>query len=225
MLLSTTPPPPSSVSGTPAALQTSFASRTCRPNNSWMAPTYFTTARSTCGHWGCSRTKCSPDTCPSGRLAFFFLCCNIDAKSHRVEGIGCISTAGDTALSAIDIIHSTVKRKYRPQTPHLFAVLTLPSPPSPPSYMPAISLFPSPSMVCISRPRCKGQEDSGGQHYKTGSKADAPRERQGIELSYNDVTDAQERLNILGGDFTFGNGFSSEECKDFVSKVRTVLSW
>lgn len=80
-------------------------------------------------------------------------------------------------------------------------------------------------MVCVSRPRCKGQEVSGGQHYKTDSKADAPRERQGIELSYNDVTDAQERVNILGGDVRFDNGFGSEECKDFVSKVRTVVSW
>lgn len=51
----------------------------------------------------------------------------------------------------------------------------------------------------------------------------APKQRQGIELDFEDTTEAQIRLEILDTGVSFEDGSSSKECNDFVSKVEPVF--
>lgn len=66
-------------------------------------------------------------------------------------------------------------------------------------------------------------EGNNGDEEPEGSGAGTPRPRQGIALDFEDMTDAQERLNILNAGVSFGVGFGSKECIDFVSKVQPVF--
>lgn len=68
---------------------------------------------------------------------------------------------------------------------------------------------------------CGGNGGAGAEETK-GSVADDTWQRQGIELTYQDEVDIQERENILTAPVVFDERLVGAECQDFILKVRAV---